>query len=89
MDDLLRLDVASSGLWLGHVCPVGKTVLHESRNDGRTWDADWILRADGPDGDLGYPSTVELGDGSLLTVFYQRPAGRRGGRGGRVGWHRW
>jgi hypothetical protein len=26
---------------------------------------------DGASGDLGYPSTVELGDGSLLTVWYE------------------
>ena len=45
-----------------------------SRDDGRTWDHDWILRKDGPDSDLGYPSTVELQDGSLLTVYYQKYA---------------
>jgi hypothetical protein len=53
--------------------PYGQRVAI-SRDDGRTWDADWILRDDGLDSDLGYPSTVELGDGSLLTVYYQRPA---------------
>jgi len=31
---------------------------------------------DGPDDDLGYPSTVELADGSLLTVSYQKAAAR-------------
>ena len=31
-------------------------------------------RDDAPDWDLGYPSTVELGDGSLFTVYYQRDA---------------
>ena len=25
-----------------------------------------------PDWDLGYPSTVELSDGSLMTVYYQK-----------------
>jgi Neuraminidase (sialidase) len=43
-----------------------------SRDGGRTWQADIILRDDGPDGDLGYPSSVELADGSLLTVYYQK-----------------
>ncbi|MEX0669784.1 MAG: exo-alpha-sialidase [Pirellulales bacterium] len=51
--------------------PFGQRVAI-SRDDGRTWDADWILRGDGPDGDLGYPSTVELTDGSLFTVCYQK-----------------
>ena len=45
-----------------------------SRDGGRSWDIDWILRDDGPAGDLGYPSTVELSDGSLYTVYYQQPA---------------
>ena len=30
---------------------------------------------DGPDGDLGYPATVELSDGSLFTVYYQKVVG--------------
>lgn len=46
-----------------------------SHDDGATWDHDWIIRDDGPDSDLGYPSTVELEDGSLYTVCYQKVAG--------------
>ena len=42
-----------------------------SRDDGRSYES-WILRDDGFDPDLGYPSTVELADGSLYTVCYQR-----------------
>ena len=53
--------------------PFGQRVAI-SRDDGKSWQADWVLRADGPDGDLGYPSTVELADGSLLTVCYQKAA---------------
>lgn len=45
-----------------------------SWDEGRTWEWDWVIRDDGPDPDLGYPSTVELGDGSLFTVYYQRAA---------------
>ena len=37
------------------------------------WRYDYILRDDGPHPDLGYPSSVELDDGSILTVYYQRP----------------
>lgn len=44
-----------------------------SHDDGETWQYDYILRNDGPHPDLGYPSSVELGDGSILTVYYQRP----------------
>ena len=45
-----------------------------SPDGGGSWDYHYILRDDGPDRDLGYPSTVELGDGSLLTMYYQKPA---------------
>jgi hypothetical protein len=53
--------------------PPGQRIAF-SDDDGATWDHDWILRDDGPDWDLGYPSTVELGDGALLTVYYQKAA---------------
>lgn len=43
-----------------------------SHDDGKTWDADHDLYVNGISSDLGYPSTVELSDGSLLTVFYAR-----------------
>ena len=43
-----------------------------SRDGGESWDYDYILRDDGPDRDLGYPSSVELADGSLLTMYYQK-----------------
>lgn len=53
--------------------PYGQRVAF-SHDDGATWDYDWIIRDDGPDSDLGYPSTVELADGSLYTVAYQKAA---------------
>ena len=43
-----------------------------STDGGRSWSCDWILRDDGPDLDLGYPSSVELADGSIRTVYYQK-----------------
>jgi sialidase-1 len=43
-----------------------------SRDEGQNWQWDWIIREDAPDWDLGYPSTVELSDGSLFTVYYQK-----------------
>ena len=65
--------------------PFGQRVAI-SRDDGKTWDHDWIIRDDGPDGDLGYPSTVELTDGSLLTVCYQKAAA---GEKCSLLWSRW
>ena len=44
-----------------------------SKDEGKTWDTNWILRDDAPSDDLGYPSTVELADKSLFTVYYQHP----------------
>ena len=43
-----------------------------SDDQGRTWDvASEIKLAGHFDGDLGYPASVELPDGSILTVYYQ------------------
>jgi sialidase-1 len=43
-----------------------------SRDGGRSWDETGvILRADAPNGDLGYPASVELDDGTVLTIYYQ------------------
>lgn len=53
--------------------PYGERVIF-SKDDGKTWIHDMALREDGPSGDLGYPATVELADGSLITVYYQQAA---------------
>lgn len=42
-----------------------------STDHGRTWSEPMIISGDGPGGDLGYPSTVELEDGTLLTIWYE------------------
>jgi len=42
-----------------------------SDDHGRTWSEAMIISGDGVSGDLGYPSTVELDDGSLVTVWYE------------------
>lgn len=43
-----------------------------STDEGKTWDKDHTLYVNGFSDDLGYPATVELPDGSLLTVFYAK-----------------
>ena len=53
--------------------PFGQRALLS--RDGVHWSDELILRDDGPDGDLGYPASVELPDGELLTVYYQRLPG--------------
>ena len=47
-----------------------------SRDGGETWDTDWVLDDEGESGDLGYPASVELSDGSILTVYYENKGGR-------------
>jgi hypothetical protein len=43
-----------------------------SRDGGRSWDVDGEIRlARSSDGDMGYPGSVQLPDGSIWTVFYQ------------------
>ncbi len=42
-----------------------------SEDEGSTWSDPMILYGDATGGDLGYPSTVELDDGDLLTVWYE------------------
>lgn len=42
-----------------------------STDHGKTWSEPMTISDDGKGGDLGYPSTVELADGTLLTVWYE------------------
>lgn len=42
-----------------------------SADHGRSWSAAMTISGDGVTGDLGYPSTVELDDGTLVTVWYE------------------
>lgn len=45
-----------------------------SKDDGKTWEIqDEIILANAASRDLGYPSSVQLADGSILSVYYQAP----------------
>ena len=46
-----------------------------SADHGRTWSEAVTIPADGAGWDLGYPSTVQLDDDSLVTVWYERMDG--------------
>ncbi|NQT52222.1 exo-alpha-sialidase, partial [bacterium] len=37
------------------------------------WDTDRVIaiRDDAPNGDLGYPASVQMDDHTILTVYYQ------------------
>jgi len=47
---------------------------HISEDEGDAWVQEIVLRIDGPDRDVGYPSTVQFDDGKLLTVYYWHDA---------------
>lgn len=46
-----------------------------SEDHGATWSEPVTISDDGASGDLGYPSTVQLDDGTLLTIWYEKPSG--------------
>lgn len=45
-----------------------------SRDEGRTWSAEIDIRTGLPDRDLGYPTTLERRDGTLVCLHYARDA---------------
>lgn len=51
------------------VTPFGIKAMF-SKDNGETWNTDYDIYVNHISNDIGYPSTVELSDGSLLTVFY-------------------
>ncbi|MBA3313695.1 MAG: glycoside hydrolase [Planctomycetota bacterium] len=46
-----------------------------SDDAGATWSEPFTISDDGAGGDLGYPSTAQLDDGSLVTVWYEQLKG--------------
>ena len=44
-----------------------------SKDNGKTWASDCVLFSNDARGDMGYCSTIELADGTLLSVFYAEP----------------
>ena len=46
-----------------------------SRDGGKTWGKDFLVSPVAPDWDHGYPSSVELENGDIYTVYYQKCQG--------------
>jgi sialidase-1 len=46
-----------------------------SKDNAQTWGEEFILRDDGYTGDLGYPMSIQLEDGTIFTTDYFRIAG--------------
>jgi len=68
---LLRLKDGRLLMTYGYRRPPFGNQARTSSDHGRTWSEPLAISADGASGDLGYPSTVELDDGSLVTVWYE------------------
>ena len=71
---LLRLNDGRLLMSYGHRRKPYGNQARVSTDHGKTWSEPVIVSGDGAGGDLGYPSTVQLGDGSLVTVWYEKLA---------------
>ena len=68
---LLRLRDGRLLMSYGHRRPPFGNQARISDDEGRTWSETLAISSDGASTDLGYPSTVELADGTLLSVWYE------------------
>lgn len=69
---LLKLNDGRLLMSYGHRrAPLGN-LARVSEDHGQTWSEAITISDDATSGDLGYPSTVQLADGSLLTVWYEK-----------------
>jgi sialidase-1 len=69
---LLRLRDGKLLMTYGHRRQPFGNQVRWSAGDRKNWSEPLTISADGASGDLGYPSTVELDGGGLLTVWYER-----------------
>lgn len=79
-----HLMVHSSGAVICSYCRRGGPGNQSERalvsyDNGETWADDYEIHGDVPFCDFGYPASVELADGSILTVYYQCWPGDRPG----------
>jgi hypothetical protein len=68
---LLRLSDGRLLMSYGHRRKPYGNQARLSADNGQTWSVPMTISGDGSWGDLGYPSTVEMSDGSLLTVWFE------------------
>ncbi len=68
---LLRLADGRLLMTYGHRRPPFGNQARVSADHGHTWSEPVVISGDGAGGDLGYPSTVQCDDGSLVTVWYE------------------
>lgn len=68
---LLRLKDGRLLMSYGYRRPPFGNQARLSSDEGMTWSDPLTISADGHSGDLGYPSTVQLNDQTLVTVWYE------------------
>mgnify|MGYP000905348411 FL=1 len=68
---LLRLRNGHLLMTYGYRRPPFGNQARVSSDDGGTWSEPLTISDDGVGHDLGYPSTVELDDGALVSVWYE------------------
>jgi len=67
---LLRLTNNTLVMSYGHRRPPRGNQIRTSKDNGQSWSEPILLSEDGS-GDLGYPSTVELPNGELFSLWYE------------------
>ena len=71
---LLRLKDGRLLMTYGHRRKPFGNQARISEDQGRTWSEPIPISQEGAGGDLGYPATAQLGDGSLVSVWYEKLA---------------
>lgn len=72
---LVRLQDDRLLMTYGHRRPPFGNQARVSSDHGRTWSEPIVVSGDGAGGDLGYPSTVQLDDGTLISAWYELMSG--------------
>ncbi|MEM9658190.1 MAG: sialidase family protein [Planctomycetota bacterium] len=74
---LLRLSDGRLLMTYGHRRPPFGNQCRLSEDHGKTWSEPIVVSDDGVSSDLGYPTTVELTGGDLLSVWYELMQGEK------------
>lgn len=67
---LIRLADGTMCLTYGVRKPPFRMAAKLSRDDGKTWSDEIVLRDDGATGDMGYSRSAQRPDGQVVTIYY-------------------
>jgi len=76
---MIRLKDGRVCFTYGHRAPPFGMRARMSKDGGRTWEPEIVLRNDGGGTDIGYPRTLQRPDGKIVTIYYfhEHPKGDR------------